>query len=139
MTPEKPEEILEDVGGEFGATVIYTLKYSHAVDFFVAEVTGREVDGNVPMYERKGASSSMDTTSNPREAARYFEGCVKWDGCSHVNFGDENAYLHLCGVESFRKLASIMAAVYARCGELMRARGVSVLEGEFPRDEETGP
>lgn len=39
-------------------------------------------------------------------------GVVKWDGCSHVNFGDEEGYIHLCGKTLWKKLSDILPWCY---------------------------
>ncbi len=132
-------ETIEHIGGDFGVTVIYSQDPQYAdvsVKFFTCEITGRGQndtgDGyDVALYARKGAEASGDEVTDPREAERYFEGSVKWDGCSHVNFGDENGYLHLCGGAHFQKLAATLESVYERCGELMEASGGHLLSGEF--------
>ena len=132
------EPIIEEVGGEFGATVRYLLNdYGVAVDFFAAEILGREGDTNKPLYWRKGSDSSEDNTSNFSDAERYVEGSVKWDGCSHVSFGDENGYLHLCGRADFDKLAEVLTTIHERCGEIIQAAGTNLLEGEFASDAES--
>lgn len=131
-------ETVEKFGGDFGATVIFTFdaESPHHVDFIAAEII--EYGHNAatgafgtPGYWRNGATSSMDSTDDLKNAARYFAGSVKWDGCSHIYFGDKNAYLHLCGVEHITKLGAILSAVYERCGEMMLAAGVTVLDDEF--------
>lgn len=125
-------QITEQIGGEHGVTVRYDV-HSHHVDFFAAEVTGVMVDPNPGQlrYWRKGADSSMDDTDNFDDAERYIEGTVKWDGCSHFNFGDGTGYLHLCGGAHIEQLGQVCNVIYERCGELMVAEGTNVLEGEF--------
>lgn len=132
-------ETIEHFGGDFGVTVIFTQdseSYAHC-SFFAARITALEqadgADGpfDVPCYEQDGALNSMETTTDPRKAERYIGGTVKWDGCSHVYFGRSDGYLHICGVEDWTKLATFLPLIYERCGELMEARGCSVLEGEF--------
>lgn len=136
VTSESPRPALvsglvEQVGGVFGVTVAYTVGNSH-VDFFAAEVTGTDVDETNPIYWRIGATSSMDDPATElKDAERYVEGSVKWDGCSHLWFGDENAYIHVCGKSDFVKLATTLAAIYERCGQLMKENGSNTLDGEF--------
>jgi hypothetical protein len=36
------------------------------------------------------------------KADRFIDGTIKWDGCAHVEFGDERGYLHLCDMEGIR-------------------------------------
>lgn len=50
-----------------------------------------------PIYERKDALKSEDETENLDEAQTLFRGTIKWDACSHVYFGNEDGYIHLCG------------------------------------------
>src|SRR5690242_15475325 len=95
----------EQIGGEHGVTVRYEV-YEGYVEFFAAEVTGVGVhpDPGVKYYWRKGATSSEDNTTDFNNAERYIDGTVKWDGCSHFNFGDNTGYLHLCGGSEIEKL-----------------------------------
>lgn len=49
----------------------------------------------------------------------YLDCLIKWDGCSHVWFGeptsegDRTGYLHLCGADDFRKHVALMTELYA--------------------------
>ena len=126
--------IIEHIGdAEYPfATVIYKPHPAHtaSMNFFVAEINGWNDDGY--LYTAKGAVSSAEHTRNPAEARRFFEGSVKWDGCSHIEFGDESGYLHMCGKLYFTKLAYALKAVYNRCGQLMAERGAYLIDSEFP-------
>lgn len=114
-------------GDGFGITVRYEVD-GPSVKFFAAEVTGVEENG-VQYYWRKGAKSSEDDTTDFNDAERYIDGSVKWDGCTHINFGDENGYLHLCG--DVDTLANALKVIYERCGELMHAEGTYLMDGVF--------
>lgn len=128
-------EIIEQIGGEFGVTVIYTLdpKYKSHIDFFATEVTGIEDSPNKGkiIYERRGAGNSMDTVYDPHEAEPFIAGSVKWDGCSHMWFGNKDGYLHLCGFEDVDKLSNTLKQIHKRCGELMVKQGVELLKDAF--------
>ena len=126
-------EVTEHFGGDYGVTVVFTLDpdNAHFVTFFAAEIVGRGVPDDAPLYTKKDATVSCDHVEDPRKADRFASGSVKWDGCSHVNVGDDNGYIHMCGREAFDTLATVLPAIYERCGELMQARGVRLLEGEF--------
>lgn len=128
-----PEPIIEDVGGEFGATVRYQVHENNcSVEFFAAEILGRTEDGNAIYWGKDANSFPSDKDAyKVDDAERYVAGFVKWDGCSHVDFGDENGQLHMCGRGDFNKLAAILAEIYERCGTLMKAAGTNLLEGEF--------
>lgn len=75
----------------------------YSMDFEVFEVTGWE----------------CDEANTPCDTELYMTGTIKWDGCSHVWFGekDENerqhGYLHLCGKGCWERHAELMRAVYA--------------------------
>ncbi len=43
---------------------------------------------------------------------------VKWDGCSHVNIGDDG-YLHLCGGSNWRRLPVLVEATWKLVSELV--------------------
>jgi hypothetical protein len=115
----------------------FTIRYSfeaepYSVDFEVFEITGH-VEGSsgefdVPIYERKGATSSNDDTDTIDEAQTLIHGKVKWDGCSHYYFGDEEGYIHLCGKLNIQQIAEVLQRVYFKCGEIM---GEKVLDDEF--------
>jgi hypothetical protein len=83
-------EIFKDsLGQEFEmvrldkSTVQFLVKwigdFDYCAEFEVFEVGGWYDDGTPVDYEL------------------YLKGTIKWDGCSHIWFGDENNYLHLCG------------------------------------------
>lgn len=80
-------------------------KDTPSLEFEVFEIMGRGQDtfGNftIPLYEKKGAKSSNDETENLDEAQTLIKGLIKWDVCSHVTFGDETGYIHLCGGRSW--------------------------------------
>lgn len=122
-------EIVEHIGDDFGVTVIYTLnpEYLSSVTFQAVEITALSME-NDRLYTKKGGADSMDHTSDPHEAERLVGGSVKWDGYSHLWFGDEDGYLYLNGTGG---LETILPAIYERCGELMQARGVFLDEGAF--------
>jgi hypothetical protein len=49
---------------------------------------------------------SWDEDWVPGDIEPYLSGMIKWDGCSHINFGEiedgaRNGYMHLCGVHAW--------------------------------------
>lgn len=115
----------------------FTIKYNHntnavSVEFEIYEIVahsqGDTDEFDVPFYEKKDAKGSEDMTQNIEEAQTFIRGIVKWDGCSHFYFGDNEGYIHLCGKFEIEKIAQVIKKVYEKCGELM---GDEVLEGEF--------
>jgi hypothetical protein len=84
---------------EWGATMRWKA-YSHRLEFDVREGT-RQLDGSV-CYSL--------------EAENFVRGSIKWDGCSHVWFGDDDGYLHLCGGFYIRALGEILREAFALAG-----------------------
>ena len=101
---------------ELEIEVIYENK-EYAVDFTCYEVTGTDSEGK-RIYQPLNGNGG-DFTDDISKAEVFFKGYIKWDGCSHVFFGDEQGYLHLCGKFSIKQLSDALKLVYNRCGELM--------------------
>lgn len=49
----------------------------------------------------------------PHETDLYLSFMIKWDGCSHINFGKENGYLHLCGEHFWSLHCKLMTWLFA--------------------------
>lgn len=96
-------------------TFVYELGDSH-LDFEVYEIIAHSDNGDgkysVKEYEKKGAKSSDETTTDLKLAQTLFKGYIKWDACSHVTFGDEEGYIHLCGGSSWHKIIKGTERVY---------------------------
>jgi len=104
---EPPIKIARIHRPEMGVTIHYEVHDYH-VDFKVREGT-LQPDGSV-VYTYFPDSAS-EPTWEFEQAERYFDGTVKWDGCSHFNFGEgeENpGYMHLCGAAAFRQLGEAL-------------------------------
>jgi hypothetical protein len=126
-------QIVEQIGEDFGVTVRYRV-FGHYVDFKASPVLYLTEDQ--PHYEIKGAQSLPDdSTPDFDQSERWLEGSVKWDGCAHYWFGDDEAYIHLCGANDAQQLAEIITIVHRRCGELMVDSGQGLLDGEFQREQ----
>lgn len=54
-------------------------------------------------------SWNMDETVHDTE--EYLQACIKWDGCSHINFS-EDGYKHLCGRFFFDQHIKVMNAIW---------------------------
>lgn len=97
---------------EYDATVRWEA-YDVYLDFKVREGT-RQDDGSV-CYSYFNADGGPEWTDDFEHGERYVDGSVKWDGCSHLNFGDGEdnpGYLHLCGARCFRNLNAILREVF---------------------------
>ncbi len=85
--------------------VLYLIEYEgdnfdYGVNFNVYEASGWDIDTN----------EVVDTE-------HYLKGFIKWDGCSHIWFGDENGYLHICGKSYFERHKQVMDAIWDVCSK----------------------
>ena len=55
--------------------------------------------------------TSWNTDNSVRETEKYLSATIKWDGCSHVTFGDEDGYIHICGENSWKNHIRVMEAL----------------------------
>jgi len=101
-------------GETFGFLMRCTERTDHSANISVFEEAGRTETGAMlyDMYNCTMTASPADT---------YLKAFVKWDGCSHFNFGqgNNNGYIHLCGYDAIKKHAAIVDAVYRWAFELM--------------------
>lgn len=54
----------------------------------------------------------------------YLSAYIKWDGCSHVDFGEpenkgRDGYLHLCGVDAWKEHVGLMEWLYKEASRLI--------------------
>lgn len=95
-----------------------TVSYKHEagrahVDFIAHEIV--YFRNNEPFYEGIGGCGADDKSTNDiTKANPYINGSVKWDGCSHVYFGEEG-YIHLCGSSDFIRIGEILKSIYQDC------------------------
>lgn len=77
-----------------------------------------EVSASFEVYEINAWADG----GQPMDAEKYLSGFVKWDGCSHFNFGtDENkGYIHLCGRSFFEDHKKVMDAIWQLCSEKIK-------------------
>lgn len=50
----------------------------------------------------------------------YLSGVIKWDGCSHIWYGDGDGYLHLCGKKYFDDHNKVMDAIWDVCSKRIK-------------------
>jgi len=77
--------------------------FETSATFNVFEVTSWNADNN----------EVLDTE-------HYLKGYIKWDGCSHIWFGDENGYLHLCGKTYFERHKQVIDAIWDVCSKKIK-------------------
>jgi hypothetical protein len=59
-------------------------------------------------------SWTMDNKPLEDDQEIFVKGTIKWDGCSHIYFGDEDGYLHLCGHKYFEDMKKVLDAVWKK-------------------------
>lgn len=95
---------------------------SHVVSFRAFHVIGTTSDGT-KTFERK---NDADPWSNPvlgaptEDCLVFAEGHVKWDGCSNIQFPEQNeVMLHNCNRAGLTDIGELLGAIYDACGELL--------------------
>lgn len=91
----------EEVHGGHGVEIRWSAE-SHVLTFAAKEYDAQS--NGTRYYQAFDEAGIGYPTPEWEQGERYIEGYVKWDGCSHVTFGDENGYLHLCGGTHFARL-----------------------------------
>lgn len=122
MTPtETPRITIEDVAGEFGFRILWSVK-DHWADFTVWAIVSRENDK--PLFELK--DNCAEDTDDTEKAEIYCTGFIKWDGCAEIDQGQP----HWCGAEDFKKHMALLKYLYLRASELM-GRGPDGLDSRW--------
>lgn len=85
------------------------------MEFKMFEVHGHSQDG--PEYPREGNTGSGDTVNDRSKAEAYITGTIKWDACSHLYFGTDNGYMHICGGRNWKNLITALERVFALARE----------------------
>lgn len=99
--------------GDIGIVARYEKKEAH-IEFEVFRIVGEQENKfNRFTFERIGPTGKGRETVNLDEARTLFKGSIKYDECSHVDFGDENGYIHLCSGHDWTNMMEAMKRVYA--------------------------
>lgn len=93
-----------------GVTIVWRAT-EHSFEFRAREGTMQQ-DGKTVCYMYMPAGAS-EMTEDFDTAERFVDGWVKWDGCSHLNFGDKDSdgYMHVCGGRSYWSLCETLRRV----------------------------
>jgi hypothetical protein len=54
-----------------------------------------------------------DECDQPDEIELYVKGTIKWDGCSHLWFGDKDGYIHLHGKSRYDVHCQLIQELFA--------------------------
>lgn len=96
------------------------LQNDHGIDFLIDfEEQDFEISATFSVYE---VTSWDGETGEPVDKERYLKGYIKWDGCSHIWFGEEEGqgYIHLCGKRYFDRHKEVMDAIWEMCSKKIK-------------------
>jgi hypothetical protein len=105
--PSEDEGMTSNPPYKFGDFMITAKSCEYYAKFEVDEIGGYE-------YE-----DATDDYTKPCNMERYLVCTIKWDSCSHFTFGDENGYLHICGVNAFVDHVVLVKHLYEKAFDLM--------------------
>lgn len=80
-------------------------------DTFVIDIEDGDHETCIKFKVFEVASWDSDTKM-PIDQELYLEGYIKWDGCSHFWFGDEDSYIHMCGKQCFENHKKVFDALW---------------------------
>ena len=97
-------------GVHHGYVILHRMVNEVVMDFEAYQVMVDEKGAE--LFERKDEEPGF--TSNLLDAFCYCHGHVKFDGCSNVDFGDQDrgCMLHFCGMHDVKELACMFEIVY---------------------------
>jgi len=102
-------------------TVRYKPNGDHVLEFVSYKIRGRNDDGK-PFYERDDDEPSVNHTESLSDAQPFCSGFVKWDGCSNVQFDEqEKVMLHFCDRREAGDVGRLLEAVYDQAGNTIPA------------------
>jgi hypothetical protein len=110
-----------------GAYATFDAK-EHWVDFKVYDQITVDPDGT-PEFRSKADEQSF--TPKLDEAEVWFEGNMKWDGCSHLYLRELDGGTHLCGPSRIVRFAQAVEAVYRECAKRLGGLHAKELAAEF--------
>lgn len=85
-------------------------KFDNIVFIIEFEITDYYIDFKVLNVD------SYDVDSyKPKDTSPYLEGTIKWDGCSHLHFYDDD--LHLCGKSNWEMHILLLDTLWSFCSK----------------------
>lgn len=64
--------------------------------------------------------STVEFSEDPDLCEKLFSATVKWDGCSHMNFGRDNGYLHFCGGDAWLHMMLAIQSTWNFIADLVK-------------------
>jgi hypothetical protein len=91
---------------------------------FTVQVEVSDYSMNCVVYKATGWTMGNEII----EDEKYLSAYIKWDGCSHFWFGDEDKYQHLCGKTAVDNHCKVLQAVWELAEKSIREFDKEVAE-----------
>ena len=103
------------------------IKYYEDIDYTIAAESG---EAHVDFLVYRGDAGPDDGVCNT-DMKPYFEGYIKWDGCSNWNIPPGNFQLHFCGLKPTRDFGTLFERMYFLAAELLPKHKDEILFDKF--------
>jgi hypothetical protein len=114
---ENDLRIWEDIG--YACRMTLDSDVSVIADFKVVAIGGHEADSSAPLYPVPD-QHRFEPTPNFAEAEILLSGSVKWDGCSNMNFDEQDrVMLHFCSKTDAANIGVLMTRLYEWAAEII--------------------
>jgi len=111
--------VMPEFIGKDGNNVGYILLRNDGYIHFVVQITDPDVKHRMAFDVYEVTTWECDKHNTPSEMELYISGAIKWEGCSHVFFGEKDqegkydGYIHLCGKRYWKRHCEMMMALYS--------------------------
>jgi hypothetical protein len=82
------------------------------VTYLIETSDDKSTSLNFKVYEVNSWDENNNHHTDDLEV--FLRGVIKWDGCSHIYFGDHSGYMHLCGNASFQDIKKVLDTVWLK-------------------------
>jgi len=112
--------VVNEVSPSDAGAVLMPLLCADGYTNFLIKIitTGNDLQYRMEFEVYEVCSWECDETNTVSETELYLTGTIKWDGCSHVWFGEKDkngntdGYLHLCGKTYWQRHSDLMMKIY---------------------------
>jgi hypothetical protein len=119
-----PQVLTRDVSGCATSWIVIDKLESHFIEIRVLEQNSWSTESLDPVVDEFDESFEL-----------LFSGYLKWDGCSHIHFGDkESRYMHLCGSYHWVQTINALTATWNFVQTM--SRDLPLLVNSFARYQE---
>lgn len=88
------------------------IKRDDYIEYYIETEPNKEFNLDFKVWQVN--SWTMENEPCMDDLEMFIKGIIKWDGCSHIYFGDEDGYLHLCGNKYFEDVKKVLDAVWRK-------------------------